>query len=571
MDSKTRRNVVAGAALAGPVAFAIGAAFVPQASAAVIPERLAAFKAAGIVDADTIAYLPLDGTPGTTKADHPLDNYADGEHAMTALLDVAYANSASLSDSVLGPDRAIRAGWTNAAHVANAGSLGVAQQSGAANGLSAAVYFSDAGHVILSDSFTFEALYKWNAKPTGDLHYFVSQHTKNESGGNAAALQGTMLQDGRLRISALNGTYDPASGDLVSTASVSGETSYSCLDGRWHHVAVVYDKAAGTIRAYVDYRRILDAANFRAVTKTSGYQKALIVGNGYYSNSKYANTDGGLDEVRLTRRALAPEEFLFPEAFVETDTLAWVSFEGGELAAWPYECVRHAISTNAALSFSGDTIAPNSVRTRGGDVLRRGNAKSLSTTGGAGGVLSTAVMAEWLGDPILQGAATNSLTVEFFAKGTGEAASYALVAGLYSPAAHEGSGGNVAAVRMPNQNTVGNPGYYQGHCYGSSGSQATLLLKTGAEMPQMANDGKWHHVAVTFESGSETLTLTGYCDYRQVNQSTTKNALFDLSEALLRIGNGLPGLIDEIRISKGVLPVGKFLYRGIDGTMVVFR
>ena len=527
--------------------------YVFQALAVVDATRQQNLRDAGIVDDDTIAYLPLDAIGGSAKADYPLDNYAFGAHKMDAIVDVSYANSVALVDVVFGEDCAVRGGWTNHSHVANNGAFMFRQQQGAADGLSGSVYLPDSERVITSDTFTFEGFYKWNTKPT-TTHYFLARHTKNESGGNAFALNGLMLNSGKLRISALRGTYDVESGELVSTATVSGDTLYSCVDGRWHHIAVVYDRTAKTLKAYVDYRKILDASNFEMVTTKSKYQEAFMIGNGYYSNEKHANSDGGLDEVRITRRALSIKDFLFPEKYISTDTIAWVSFEDGDLGMWPYSCARQPSSTNNVIAISDDTIGGVGIRTKEKVPLRAGNVKSLSLVDGGGALI------EYLNDPIVNNTTLNAVTMEFFAKGTA-AYSYGLMVAIAGAAAGDSFTNNVMAVRIPNQSTTGNLGYYQGHFYDSEDNQRAGLYKNLDNPQNVTTDGAWHHVAVTFQQVGNKVVHTAYYDYKKVVENTASSSYLrsNLVHSALQIGHGISGCIDEIRISKGVLPVEKFL------------
>lgn len=529
--------------------------------AAVDGTRLQSLRDAGIVDADTIAYLPMDAIGGTAVNDYLLDNYAYGSHKMDAKIDVTIANSVTVSAGVFGTDCAVRGGWTNHVDITNGGSFQFTQNPSATAGKTGSVWFSDPNHVIMSDTFTFEAFYRWDSQPS-TTHYFLSQHTKNENGDNAFAVQGLLLSNGKLRISALTGTYDAGSGELVSTTSRSGDTAYSCVDGKWHHVAVVYDKTAKTFKAYVDYRKILDVAGFTTVVKQSGYHKAFIIGNGYYSNSPYANTDGGLDEIRVTRRALSVNEFLFPEKYVDTDTIAWVSFEDGELGMWPYSCARQPSATNAVIRFADDTIGGVGIRTKDKTPLRTGNAKSFSLWDNG-----TGAWIEYMNDPLVNGTTLDAVTIEFFAKGT-EALSYGLMVAIAGAAEGDSFTNNVMAVRVPNQNTASNVGYYQGHFYDSENNQRGDVYKNENSPQNVTTDGAWHHIAATFRQSGDKVIHEGYYDHKKVAEfqvpvyaAQHSYLRTNLVHSVLQIGHGVIGCLDELRISKGVLPVGKFLYR----------
>ena len=533
-----------------------------QGMAAVDGTRLQSLRDAGIVDDDTIAYLPLDTLDSSSTGDHALDNYAYGSNAREAKLNIRDAGAVVLTNFVFGGDSAVRHGWTNENSVVNGSSLRFKQQPGAENGRSGSVYLADNDHVIMSESFTFEAFYRWDSQPTA-AHYLLSQHTTTEANANQVALRGQLTSKGILTISALNGTYDAESGELVSSVLVSGSTSYSCVDGKWHHVAVVYDKAAHTFKAYVDYRPIVDVAEFTAVTNNaSKYSNAFIIGDGYYATEKYANTDGGLDEVRITRRALSVNEFLFPEKYVDTDTIAWVSFEDGELGMWPYSCARQPSATNAVIRFADDTIGGVGIRTKDKTPLRTGNAKSFSLWDNGSGA-----WIEYMNDPLVNGTTLDAVTIEFFAKGT-EAWSYGLMVAIAGAAEGDSFTNNVMAVRVPNQNTASNVGYYQGHFYDSENNQRGDVYKNENSPQNVTTDGAWHHIAATFRQSGDKVIHEGYYDYKKVAEfqvpvyaAQHSYLRTNLVHSVLQIGHGVIGCLDELRISKGVLPVGKFLYR----------
>ena len=90
----------------------------------------------------------------------------------------------------------------------------------------------------------------------------------------------------------------------------------------------------------------------------------------------------------------------------------------------------------------------------------------------------------------------------------------------------------------------------------------------------MTIDGKWHHIAATFAkvSSSEKTQVTIYYDYNQVGQGNVSGYLrTNLVYSALHIGSGIGGYIDEIRISKGVLPVEAFLRRQTVGMMIIIK
>ena len=87
----------------------------------------------------------------------------------------------------------------------------------------------------------------------------------------------------------------------------TGSTVKNIDDGAWHHVACVADAAAPTnnIRFYIDYR--LDRA-FTGTLPNIGTGNSLFVGAKDSGTGQWY--DGWIDDVRVTKRALKPNEFL---------------------------------------------------------------------------------------------------------------------------------------------------------------------------------------------------------------------------------------------------------------------
>lgn len=126
------------------------------------------------------------------------------------------------------------------------------------------------------------------------------------------------------------------------------------------------------------------------------------------------------------------------------------------------------------------------------------------------------------------------------------------------------SNGDQALVVMPNEKWL---------------AWAIMLTKEGAVSGQFfntgsytlahnagANDGKWHHVAMTYDGSTTTATL--YFDYAQVATRTITGGLVYDTEKPLSIGcmpsrgdRKYVGFIDEVRISDSVLTTTGFLHK----------
>ena len=88
-----------------------------------------------------------------------------------------------------------------------------------------------------------------------------------------------------------------------------GKSSADFDDGEWHHLALVSDATNKAVRVYFDYRLV--------ATESNAYLP-VAPGFGLYIGCKESGAgqffDGWIDDVRVTKRALDPEEFLTTHA-----------------------------------------------------------------------------------------------------------------------------------------------------------------------------------------------------------------------------------------------------------------
>ena len=90
------------------------------------------------------------------------------------------------------------------------------------------------------------------------------------------------------------------------------------------------------------------------------------------------------------------------------------------------------------------------------------------------------------------------------------------------------------------------------------------------------DDGRWHHVAVTFEpDGNGNTLVTVYKDYELCGKPKTFDGTLKhvngVSGSCMAMGYNFNGWIDEFRISKGVLSVNEMIHAVKRGTVVIFR
>ena len=324
-------------------------------------------------------------------------------------------------------------------------------------------------------------------------------------------------------------------------------------DGRWHHVAYVYDAAAETMTGYVDYKQVTTA-----VVGSGGHADEIRISG---QDSSYQTLPGCVDEVRITRRALSPAEFLTTHDCVTGPTLAHADFEDG-LDLSPDTGL---IGAGVASARTGGSVpvldhaVPGRIAMDGAAMQDiRDNRKSLRVEGGKIAWTELALLDQ------------PSFTVEFFAK----------INSLDNSA---------NLIRLTDSESAnGNPIWALYEYDVTGGMDLRLATYDGASLnhgfiwPNASGltDGSWHHWALTFDGSSGTQTeVKLYRDYAQVGSTITTAYLlaYPSGNHTLSIGGTgsspahIRGNFDELRVSAGVLPVSAFLRAQPNGTMLIVR
>ena len=353
-------------------------------------------------------------------------------------------------------------------------------------------------------------------------------------------------------------------------------------DEQWHHAALVVDQTgeSKTMRLYRDYKLIGTqelATNLTSVVRGGGGgdQKWYVIGSGdgYEFN-------GWLDSVRVTLRALEPQEFLWGEGmsigrFPAGSTLAHVKFDGSINAADP-DGGTFLNGVNAAAkeggspaTFSDDVPGARIVDGEGGAVLSHNNTKSLCFENSKVS-WSDASDIYYLGKT-LEGEDRTSWTVEFFMKAGSEQAAWARIMSALG-------GGNwstwspyIIEYRSGSKKFALN----------GDGTNPKPSITFGKDVC----DGDWHHVAFSFEPNNDRPDPTNsvmklYIDYGEPAAVQTQSIFKypdNLHFVLGGIGDpatdtGYFGLIDELRISDGALTPSQFLRaEKAPGLSIIFR
>lgn len=393
-------------------------------------------------------------------------------------------------------------------------------------------------HDLTSGSCTMEMFVKPRADHANSM-YLACQH----AAGGTGSMLWQILSSRQVRA------------ELMPTGSTDRIriTSAAIAADEWHHVALVLDRDAETAELFVDYESKGKVTGFvmNPAVDTTKYSRYLQLFGGY-GHDHNVQMHGAVDDVRITKRALKPYEFLKAGA-VEPEpvgrTRAWFSFDGDYTVKPRTNDIPQGVPTvDGAFSAS----VPNVLIT---DVS--GNV--LSETNRSSSLLSNVVKYKRnvLADP----ADMRTQTLEFFIRFD------AAPSGNYNSVFRFNDADSADAV--------------YGVRIQSSGAfdmrVDTISEKNKDEAPSRFNqgndfgatgvfDGNWHHVAFTFEPDDAGNTLMKfYLDYEYVASRTAWGTLRtvgggELANTSFTIGSSaLSGAIDEIRISQGVLDVSEML------------
>ena len=319
----------------------------------------------------------------------------------------------------------------------------------------------------------------------------------------------------------------------------------------WHHVAIVYDKTAQTISVYFDHRRKNEKEGVIIDTKES--DSPTTIAGGFWAGGQFQITRGAIDEVRITRRALKPAEFL---------TVA--PYASGKLIHLTYEANVLDSSVNAQVFGGGwtntpanppPTLQPPTLSGRvpgkalldaAGAVVRETNAHSLRYDNRYLAYESASVLDR------------TDFTLEFF----------------YRASATKATAGVMRLVGNKDVND-----FVWGLRTDATGKTLELVVSTEAEAnsvvatyPAGSLDGRWHHYAANFKTVDANTVVTLYRDYEQVGEATL-NGRLAVADGVSRfyVGGGSAGHLDEIVVWDGEKRADDFLRAKKSGAVLIIR
>lgn len=334
-------------------------------------------------------------------------------------------------------------------------------------------------------------------------------------------------------------------------------------NGKWHHVAIVIqpnDEGGSTVTYIIDYgtaNAYPKTDKWTGSAGTSGAKLWLALGG------RTAVGKMDVDELRITKGALPKEKFLHlvsnpPEE--DGDTYVYMPLdENLDSFVW-----RDGVVT-PEISDSVHVFVPSVLDRR---ICESGNWDVRPRTEANEGCLyankqrsSVMVYNPWLSNGVAQ-----PLTIEFFVKGSGKEGEMT----AWGDKLRLQGGTGFDLLMQGNSDKT----YYFRFDGQAAGDGAILTSRI------YENDNRWHHFAFTLEPAADgtSTKITGYVDYRIFNQQTTKGLWLGYSPGVKTLSLGSSSDVfwfDEFRISKGALPITKFLRQSIaqkpaDGDAVLY-
>ena len=427
---------------------------------------------------------------------------------------------------------------------ANAGALDIptCQPSGRAAPGTDVINIPDLNKTLPKGDFTIEFVLKTEAASTSEADtFFYCPFLK------------WCIYNGKVLARCYATSYG-SSADITSGDSIA--------DGKWHHVAYTYDKTAGKVRHYLDYKLIGSQNKQLYVVPQQDENennRRCFIGAQYRDFTSGASGSqafrGKIDAVRITRRVLTTGEFLSSRS---AEPLMTMTFDDAEA---PYAAGQEGgIASDAGVAGAyDDGENPRIVDGRAGwYVLDGSNGVDKVECGKA--VQFAGSTLYWKNATLLE---RKSITIEFFAKLTSFTNSASLMRCVRTDAVN----GTPVWVFWK---TI-KEGHLQFSSFpvksdGTLDTQQNKTIKTEF-MPVGGTDTAWHHWALTIDStDGEHIYAKVYKDYEQFGSTaiidgTLNVPPLDGNRVGLSIGaNGkVYGTFDQIRVSAGILPVDKFM------------
>ena len=346
--------------------------------------------------------------------------------------------------------------------------------------------------------------------------------------------------------------------------------------GEWHHAALVVNQLGETKKFYL----YLDHQLSKTVDLLGNVSDQNIGDSGkwFIGGANSGNSfDGRIDSMRVTLRALEPDEFLSIKKFPVGRTLAHVRFDDGNVNADPDGAtmtngVNVAARAGGAAATPSDDVPGAIIRDgENGEILTKHNTRSLSLSGSkvTWGASSDDYQDTYFIRRTLSGEKRTSWTVEFWAKPNGAQSQW----GRIISATANGDMGSGYAYALTFYDTTKLSLRSLTAPEGAAPDYDMQSSRIDFDINKNICDGKWHHIAFTFAPKTTDPTKSEvkfYIDYGDTysgtyTQKSGKEEILVVhpDSLILSMGNGgsydYKGLIDELRISDGALEPSQFL------------
>lgn len=410
---------------------------------------------------------------------------------------------------------------------------------------SATVSGYNMGHIIefpkdgLSELYAGDFTFEW---------FFKTSYQSNQA----------MLVNPWTKVMINGGKIHPRVGDFNGG---SGTGSAVVNDGLWHHCALVYRHGVNAFECWVDYR--LD--NSRSADDLASNSQGFYFGGQGYSSQVF---NGQLDDLRITKRALAPHEFL--TTIPVADNASATDILHATLEDTLSSGQDELFVSNAVVRVAGTDAEATPYFVTANRDYDLDNDGKVDTTSAKALALDGSNYLDFPGSPVFQ---SRDFTLEFFAKvsGLGSSAQFVRIArcGYYA---------NVSTLALSQTGGISAN-------VSATGAPASVSSKSIAAPSDFGlADGKWHHwaVAASANYANATTTVRIYRDYEEVPDcggtvegvcAFSANASYSLLFGYSGSANGgLTGQLDEIRLRPGVQPVSSFMrWVPKKGLMLIIR
>ena len=357
---------------------------------------------------------------------------------------------------------------------------------------------------------------------------------------------------------------------------------------QWHLISFTYEHATKRATMYVDGMQVASATTTHRM-QFDGTNNPLILGERFV---------GSLDCLRFTPRALKASEVMYSymkHGELGLPTLGHWRFENGQVGANPtasdlVSSANAAYWPKPALSQPVAMTYTNEVYSSGAKFLVDGENGDLIGTNAQALTFAKWNIGTYALFPATRTSVLSNFTAECFFKDNGAASQFTTILSMRRPDVTyeeyvENGDGSVTTNKTVANNialwfmTVGATSLrIRADCVPETG----VKPDNGRNWNQCADcttsikDGKWHHLAVTYDYA--TSNLTAYVDYRQEASVKTSYPLpilpgqLEIGASNANASRWADYTIDEVRISEGVLPTSSFLrFRAALGTTVLLR